>query len=480
MIYAMAPGRNEQCHCGLPNKYKHCCLPLEQGRERRGEWIRASQSLKERNLTLIAATSDIFGLNQPWDVVKAKMSDARIREFYQFIAGLWQPDTDYLSLLPKPDSSLRALYLGENDPEMMLQNVFRFSLYADQIILVNPFDNPNLMAEKFNPIIHPEEWRVQTLRLVYHLRILAPWIVADLVTLIPDPGDFDRALRMKTFNLATKRLGKDFFNSEDMEATSTHQKTSDLFYLSPPSHIANMARESIPNITNEEIEGLLAYVAMRRAEDPLLPNDTLDKMPGQMTAMRLGANLEMGLFMCQTVGAFPYTNVKFRWKEILSATDRLDSTAQVWSPLTNAFSNLNFKFLENVDSKFAVEMRKEGRLEGFRAYMRKLWDTVDGEPNPAKSESLARDFKDELAGEYAKAQAEWSEIDRDLMKWAIPAIGGVVTSAAAMVTGHYTLAMPGGGLGLQGVNELIQSSMKRRAFRKKTPLSVFIDLDKAK
>jgi hypothetical protein len=110
----------------------------------------------------------------------------------------------------------------------------------------------------------------------------------------------------------------------------------------------------------------------RRAENPLLPNDTLDNMPGQMTAMRMGANLEMGLFMCQTMGAFPYTNVKFRWKEILGAADQLDSGAQVWSPLTNAFGNLHFKFLNNVDSNFAVEMRKAGRLEGFRACLRGL------------------------------------------------------------------------------------------------------------
>jgi hypothetical protein len=328
----------------------------------------------------------------------------------------------------------------------MLQNVFRFSLYADQIILVNPFDNPNNMAEQFNPVLHPGQWRVQALRLVYHLRILAPWVVAGLVTLIPDPGDFDRALRLKTFDMAAKRLGKDFLTDEDTEATSSREKAAELFYLSSPSFIAHQARESFPEITDKEIQNIVAYVEKRRAENPLMPNDTLDNMPGQMTAMRLGGNLEMGLYLCQTMGAFPYTNVRFRWREILSASDQLDSTAQVSSPLTNAFSNLDFKFLNNVDSKFAVEMRKEGRLEGFRSYMRKLWDTVDGEPDPAKSESLARDFKDELAGEYAKAQGEWSEIDRDLMKWAAPGIAGAIQAAGALLSGHYGLAVAGGGL----------------------------------
>lgn len=66
----------------------------------------------------------------------------------------------------------------------------------------------------------------------------------------------------------------------------------------------------------------------------------------------------------------------------------------MWSPLTNAFSHLNFKFLENVDSQFTVTTRQEDRLEGFRIYMRKLWRSVGGELDLNKAEMLARDFRD--------------------------------------------------------------------------------------
>jgi hypothetical protein len=78
-------------------------------------------------------------------------------------------------------------------------------------------------------------------------------------------------------------------------------------------------------------------------------------------------------------------------------------------------------------------MRQEGRLEGFRAYMRKLWGSVGGELDSGKAKALARDFRDELAGEYAKAEAESSAIDRDLMKWAVPAIGGAIAAAGGFV-----------------------------------------------
>jgi hypothetical protein len=131
-------------------------------------------------LALLAATIDIFGLERPWSKVKEGMTDAQVREFYLFIANLWPVHTGHQHTMPPPDSSLRALYLGENEPEMMLENVFRFSLYADQILLVNPFANPNVIAEEFNPVHRPGEWRIQTLRLVYQLKLLAPWIEAGL------------------------------------------------------------------------------------------------------------------------------------------------------------------------------------------------------------------------------------------------------------------------------------------------------------
>src|SRR5256885_15455914 len=124
------PGRNDRCLCGSDKKYKHCCLILDETRDSRTDWMRSAETLQDKNVALLAAAADIFGLSGPWEKVKDRLNDARIREFYRFVAGLWPVGTDQRNILPPPDSSLRALYLGENEPEMMVQNVFRFSLYA--------------------------------------------------------------------------------------------------------------------------------------------------------------------------------------------------------------------------------------------------------------------------------------------------------------------------------------------------------------
>ena len=407
----------------------------------------------------------------PWDKVKDGLSDARIREFYRFIAGLWPVTTDQRIILPPPDSSLRALYLGENEAEMMVQNVFRFSLYADQILIVNPFMNPNVVAQDMNPILRPGEWRLQTLRLIYQLAQLTPWIYAGLVTLIPDPGDFDRSLRIKTWDLAMNRLKGTKPTDEDIDRSMIKARTRRAFLCSPRDYLERMTREANPGISDEEVKNVLNDIERDRAEDPLLLNETIDRMPAQNMVANLGANLEMGLYICQATGSFPYTNVKFRWREILAAKQDLDATAQTWSPLTNAFQQLTFKFLDRVSSGFACTLRKEGRLEGFRSYLRKLWTTVGGEIDLAKAEPLARDFRDELTQAYSEAQAEWSGIDRDLLKWAAPTVG------AGLAAGVFSPIIAGG-LAVAGFGEIIQAQMKRRAFRKKVPMSVFIDLEK--
>jgi hypothetical protein len=44
----------------------------------------------------------------------------------------------------------------------------------------------------------------------------------------------------------------------------------------------------------------------------------------------------------------------------------------MWSPVAKAFQSLEFKFLDTVDVKFANSIREDGRLESFRALLRKF------------------------------------------------------------------------------------------------------------
>jgi hypothetical protein len=453
---------------------------LTEERPKRIEWISNSNSLRDKNLTLIAGAYDIFGLARPWDVIKRKTSPAQVKEFYEFVAALWPPSTNLSDLLPEPDSTLRALYLGEYAPEVIVQNVCRFGLYADEIFLINPFDNPNIIAERYNPVVHPEEWIEATLRVIYQLRAMAPWVEKGFVRFIPNPGEFDLSLLFETARLAKARLRENPVTGVDIDQSIMKLQTMRKLLACPPSYLARMYRKMEPQASDEQVAKLIAFVEEERKRDPFLMDGTIDKTPSQIMVYKTGANLETGLYICQSIGAFPYTNFSHRWREILNARDKFDPSMETWTPLTKAFQGLEFKFLDNVSSEFAFKMREEQRLGGFRSYLRKVWNTVGGSPDPTRTDVLAREFSDELTQSYAEAKKEWSEIDLDLLKWV--GGGGLVAGASAAVTalttGGLSLALPATGFAINSVSQLVISTMKRRNFRRTVPMSALIDLER--
>jgi hypothetical protein len=58
-----------------------------------------------------------------------------------------------------------------------------------------------------------------------------------------------------------------------------------------------------------------------------------------------------------------------------------------------------------------------------------------------------------------EAKSEWDAIDRDLLKWGIPKIGGAV-AGGGLVTGHFSPAFAASGFVVAGLSEIIQAEMK--------------------
>lgn len=186
-------GPNDPCSCGSGRKYKKCC-----GREFVGKVT--GLDLRERNVILLNAIPEIFELRNgfDWRDLKKSISGHNVRQLYELIAKLWPKDTNTGSLLPTPGDDLRALYLGDSRPEAVVRNIVRFCLYADEVLVVSPFHNPWNIQEKFNPLVDPDQWKTDTLKLVLYVGALDPWIRTGLVNMIPDPGQFDLDLMLKT------------------------------------------------------------------------------------------------------------------------------------------------------------------------------------------------------------------------------------------------------------------------------------------
>lgn len=474
----MKIGVNDRCPCGSGYKYKKCHLgrPLEVFPD-----PFSGRSIKERNIILLNAITDIFfGKREDWNEMKNSITAEKVRELYKSIAWLWPPQTDITPLLPSPDKTLRGLYIGDSRPQDILKNIVRYSLYTEEILVVSPFLAPLTMREEFSPIVNPQQYRQDTLELIFFVLALAPWIEAGIVNMIPDPMDFDFRLRKEIYSMATARYeaNKDVFDRGikaivETEGLEEHKR---MMLRMPTEALRNRLKEFRPNFSQTEIDKHVEYFLRQRKNDPLLLDEEISST-SEMKIKRMGANLELGMYLGQATGSYLYTNRDFQWKEIMSVQQKTSDDSNVWSPLTHAFQSLDFTFLNNVDAGFAYKLKEEGRLSGFRNYLRKVWRKIEGDNTSAQANSVAREFGDELQEEYSKTKEEWAKIDKSILSF-MTGTAGISTVLSPLITGGLNWTVPALGFSIAGVGDLLSARYKRREFKANVPLAVLLDLEK--
>lgn len=473
-------GRNEICTCGSGVKFKNCCYLLPKNQR-----THAALLLQEKNVELIAIAAEIFGLNgkQNWLELSSTMTNDQVSTFYSEYARLWPiNNTDVFASLPLPTKKLRGLYMGDLRPQKILTNILRYSLYTDEIIVVNPLHHPHSMRPEYSPIQSPTRHKQDTLEVLYFLVALSPWIQKGIVHLVPNPLDFDPQLRRSIWTLAKQRTTEQGFQLSPEEEAEIEIEAKELDMrivsrLTSEQQIIEFSKRN-PNATGEEIKHKIKLLEKERNKHPLWLNQPLPE-GGELIVKRMGANLEAGLMLGQATGSYLYTNRHYQWKEILSA-QQSSAESEIWSPLTHSFQQLDFKFLDKVDPMFVYHIQEEGRLSNLRAYLRRLW----GGLNANTTEAQVREFSDELHEEHAKTLEEWKEIDRKLRDEIFSKDGlasaffGVAAGAATnILNGNLDWKLPLAGFAMPAVNALLNSKSSRRKFRNTVPLSVFIDLD---
>lgn len=477
----MKIGRNQPCPCGSGKKYKKCHLnvvPVPRTNPN------LNRTIKERNIILYNAIIDIFGFNKgkTWNDFRRDMSDDQVRELYRVYGWLWPLETDIIGLLPKPSKQLRGLYIGETKADLssILRNVVRYSLYTDEILIVNPFINPRILAPKFNPIENPSQYKQDTLEMVYFLFQLAPWIESGIVSMVPNPTDFDSDLRKSVWTMAEKRWEEQKLElSEETIAELEPRGKESLakfMYRLPKDKLEITIRRALPNLSDKAVADQIDYVQKLRHNNPLLLDQEVPD-GGDLQIMRYGANLELGLYMGQLTGSYLYTDRRDQWNEILSVEQNSSAEPEVWSPLTDSFQSLEFSFLNRIDPSFALKLKEEGRLEGFRSFLRRVWISIGGNPSAKEAMTLAREFGDELQDQYGKTKEEWSKIDKDLITW-LTGSTGITTITDAVIKGGMDWQAPALGFCISGVLSLLKSRTDRKNFRQNVPLAVFLDLEK--
>ncbi len=359
-------GRN-LCGCGSGRAFGACCehKPVAL----RPTWQECS--IRERNLMLFNGISDILGLaeDRDWVTIRREITDEKIKDVYGLYDALWPRETNLLAMLPKPDGLARAIYTGVLHPSVISNCALGLSLYFDQLLIEHPFIHPRTVNKNVSPLEHPKMYRQEFLKSVVLFMAIMPFVERGLVTLFPDPCNFDFHLRDQMFAMAKFRSqGLKADPKEEvglMELMKQDQKRSML--LLPREVLRRQVLRGSPEMDEKAVEALLNGFDRMREQDPLavLQEGSLDggKGGGQLMPFKMAPNFEITMYLAQATGSCIVTDSVFRWRELVAAAGRGMQGASPLTQLHAGIEQADFFFPYDIDEigVLTEQARQEGR-----------------------------------------------------------------------------------------------------------------------
>jgi hypothetical protein len=315
-------GPNDRCGCGSGIAFRDCCtdIPLQ----KRPSW--SMLSIRERNLALVRAIHDILDLRQgtTWDDVRRSLSNTQVSRIHGAFAALWPRDTQLVELLPRPQQRRsRAVFLGVMDVRTLSTQVTGMLAYIDEIVVPHPFVNGNGVRPEYSPVLQPQIFREQTLREVYTLLILEPWIAAGRVHLVPDPLDYDTGFQQEILTISKDfdkgfKLGPiDEVRAQALIKDDYQRAVKRLPIASLKAYIKRQMAGAGTPMADAEIDLIANHQKAELANDPLSlmdpPNST--GKGGEMRVVKSFAR-EAGLFLATLTGSMVYTDSDTQWARL--------------------------------------------------------------------------------------------------------------------------------------------------------------------
>ena len=463
---------NKPCPCGSGRRYKECCrdIPINE----RPSFTELS--VRERNIAFANIVCNILGLSQgkTWRDIRENLSNEQVKKIHEAFGFLWPIDTDIYSLLPVPNKKIsRAIYSGIADPRMITKFATSLTLYFDEVIIINPFVNPAGIRPECSPVNIPHKYKQETLKNVFLILQLMPFIEAGYINLIPDPSVFNAHLREDVLDMAQKRLrDKDLDESDigDMREL-TFADTERVLHSMSRSEQRAIIQQKFPSMSEAKLIEILQHLEEKRLRDPLalLQEDMLFE-EGQLIRLNLAPNFELGLLLAQLTGSAIVTDNKHRWKEIERAIlDSNGARPEGRSKLVQMVESVDF--LMNADPRLVFELRHTGKLKGIRRVFREMKVTIEnevGRDDPLMAERLC-----------CRMQREYKTSIRQWKTFRVARTGKGHNPARSEFRAKFTCKMPAGGLTTNSVRRLLIASGSTK-HRHSVGLAVYTTLSKSK
>jgi hypothetical protein len=446
-------------------------------------------SVRGRNLGFAEHIADVLQLDKiaPDRFLrdyKAAFTAKAVRRIYEGVLEFWPPDTDIQSVLARLKTDVSGLYIGDYDPNYISRGLVRHSIYASKLLVVDPFIHPYITSEKYNPILHPEEYRAQTLKNVNFYFSLIPWIDEGIVEIIRVPTDFDRQLNWDLMKAQKKKFAENAKLKEAVDKSLNelgrrhmHRRAYEMLLLGAPDDaLRRILKKIYPDgapISEEEF--IRSIQAQRDANPNFL--EPLGKGPdsAQLHMESSGTHYSGAKLTAQLTGSYLFTDLDVRWNEIEFDRESTGAANAAWAPFAKSMQEAKLKYLDNLKLDHALMLRKEGRLEQLRSFLHKVWRSAcSAEPfDERNSVALATELTDEVR----KADVEWAKINRDLVKILGAGLAGFTMAGPMIAQGN--AAFLAAAAGVSGAATLIHDAMRRRKFPDEYPAAFFMRVKSA-
>ena len=413
-----------------------------------------------------------------WDDVAKNITLFKIKRTYRFFAELFPRKMDYLGELEKMKSDFSSIHYGSLKGSRIIDEVTRFSLYSDKIIIFHPLQNPVITNPEINPGRNPKYWLPDFMEALYFYIVIQKWVRSGIVKLIINPYDYDLDLRDKIDKKAFERVsGLDANEMFDICKPETLRNLADAFTLGFRNnskeeiydHLINMQNPKFsPKDADEMADAILSPIPYR---NPLYEKLNVPQDSGMIVTSKGGGPIESILLIAEKTGGTIYTPSEMNWSQIKKM-----GLNDFWMKANHLYSKIPLNFLSNVDTNFALELRKEDRLAGVRKQLKRIYTELNSLKVEDLSEGKIRDLQDSFMDEIKVAEAEWIDIKKQAeinrKHWFVTS--GI--AATPIVVNEISIwPMLIGSAAWLYKNEKSRIE-KEKLQRLKNPISVFVDL----
>lgn len=417
-----------------------------------------------------------------WEELSKKITIPKVKLTYKTFAKLFPRKFNYISELENLKSSFSSIHYGTLKANRIIDEVVRFSLYSDKIIVFHPLQNPSVTNHILDPRKNPHKWLPDFLDALYFYVVIQKWVKSGIVKLIINPTEYDLDLRGKLEKKTRDRVEKtDHDKFFDYSKDSMLNDLAEQFAIFSNNKdkntiIQELMRIQQPTFTLEEAEKFAEKIitAIPRS-NPIFNNIDRNIIGnrGMITPTKSGGSIESMLLISEITGGNIYTPSEITWYQMKEI-----GVNDFWLKTNKLYSQVPLNFLNSVDTSFALKLREDGRLEGVRQELKKIYNELGSIPINELNENKIKFLQEGFLEELKKSESEWNLIkkqaDSSRKYWLSANVGiPIMTNEISIIP------LVIGSLAWLYKNER-DAKDKIELFKTKNSISVFVDLKNKK